>query len=125
MQSTNYHAGRISAKLKEQNVDETSQEVFFDPVTISVVTTILLQIIKLIKHCTANGEEAVEVAHNPSHANKRQLKVAVRRQLGWWKYWREGDKYMEAILDEGKTLTKQDMLGLYTDEEENAVYIEK
>ena len=126
MQLTRYHANRIGAKVKNLHTSD-KQEVFFDPATITLITTIVLQVIKLIKHCTKDSEtpekEALEVAHRPSYRAERQLNRILRKKLGWKKYWKEGTKYKEAILDEGKTLTKEDILGLYTDEEQQALYI--
>jgi hypothetical protein len=89
------------------------QEVVFDPMTAMMIGSMVLELIKIIKKCREKPETAVTVAHYPTPQEKRILKRVVRRKLGFFKNWNEGDRYVEAILDSGKTTTTQDFIEAY------------
>jgi hypothetical protein len=96
----------IAQKVQDKLVKE--QKVFVDPATIMLIITLVSTIISAIQKCKAKPEEAVVVAHHPTPREEKLLKRKIRQQLGWVKYWREGQQYYEAVRSTGKDLTIQD-----------------
>lgn len=96
----------IAQKVQDKLVKE--QKVFVDPATIMLIITLVSTIISAIQKCKAKPEEAVVVAHHPTPREEKLLKRKIRQQLGWIKYWKEGQQYYEAVRATGKELTIQD-----------------
>lgn len=110
-----------------QNDLEHKQQVFLDPATIMMIMALTEAVIKGIKACRDAKEAkkvkeqqqlkvtdkqaeliAYEVRH-PTEREKRQLKRIVRKEIGFVKYWKEGDKYTKALLETGKGVSAQEI----------------
>lgn len=89
--------------------------VFVDPATITLVITAIAEIVKIIRACRKTDEEVVQTIHTASYADRRVVKRVLRRRLGWFKYWREGDKYEDAIVKQGKNIGVGDLPALYSE----------
>jgi hypothetical protein len=101
----------IAQKVQDRLVKE--QKVMLDPATIMLIITLVSSIISAIQKCKAKPEEAILVAHYPTHREEKLLKRQIRKELGWVKYWKEGQQYYEAVKATGKDLTVQDFKQSY------------
>jgi len=116
------------AQKMQQNVDGTTptsnydptygeyEEVFVDPASIALISTILLNMIKLLQGCRNTSSEAVAVAHNPNIFQRRALKRELRREVGGG-LDKEAlrNKYYNEIREQGAQITEPEMEGLYDD----------
>lgn len=96
----------IAQKVQDKLVKE--QKVFVDPATIMLIITLVSTIISAIQKCKKEPENAVMVAHYPTHKEERLLKRKIRQHLGFVKYWKDGENYFQAIRTTGKELTISD-----------------
>jgi hypothetical protein len=101
----------IAQKLQDKLVKE--QKVVVDPATMMLVITLVTTIIKAIQSCKEKPAEAVTVAHHPSNREIKLLKRKIRQELGWIRYWREGEQYYQAVRATGKDLTVKDFENSY------------
>lgn len=101
----------IAQKVQDRLVKE--QKVMLDPATIMLIITLVSSVISAIKKCKEKPEEAVVVAHFPTPREEKMLKRKIRQQLGWLKYWREGEQYYQAVRATGKDLTAKDFEDSY------------
>jgi len=123
MQNINTLAEKIQQNIDgvtpTTNYDPTYseyQEVLVDPVSIALVSTIILNVIKLIQGCKKNQTEATQVSHNPNLFQRRALKREIRKEVGGG-IDNEAlrNKYYNAIRQEGTQITEFQMGGLYDD----------
>lgn len=121
-------AERATNKMNRKVVDGMEvQEVALDPVTLSLILSAITTSIKLIKRCRAEREQAsgdtyndkiqmaVSVAHNPMGRDRRVLRRILRRKMGWIRFWREGGKTYNAILETGKDVTEDEMREMFAE----------
>lgn len=101
----------IARKLQDNLY--TKQAVVIDPATVMLIMSLVSAVIKIWQDCKKKPEEAVVVAQYPTSRERRVLKRIIRRELGLVKYWREGDKYYEAMLQTGQELNTQDIKDAY------------
>ncbi len=101
----------IAQRLQDRLVKE--QKVVLDPATMMLVISLVSSIISALKKCKAKPEEAVVVAQYPSPREEKLLKRKIRQELGLVKYWREGEKYYQAVRATGKDLTVKDFEDSY------------
>jgi hypothetical protein len=94
-------------------------EAALDPAMIPVIIDIVGNLVTLFKQCNKTSGEAVKSAKNPSLWEKVALKQTVRKQLGmgFFKFRREGDDLVEAVMKTGKGMTENDMNELYDEVE--------
>lgn len=102
---------------KSFNTDQ-EREVFLDPVTLSLVIGLVIDIIKAIQECRSDktDDEIVQTVHNPSNMEKRLIKRAIRRKVGLIKYWRDGNKLFNGVLSTGNTMGSQEVVYLLNNE---------
>ncbi len=110
-----------------QNDLEHKQQVFVDPATIMMIIALTEAVLKAVKACREAREakkakeaqlskitdnQAELISYNmrhPTDREKRQLKRIVRKEIGFVKYWKEGEKYTNALLETGKGITVQEL----------------
>ena len=90
------------------------QEVFVDPASIALMSTVILNVIKLIKVCRNDSSQAVQVVHKPNLLQRRALKRAIREELGVEEFALRS-KYYKEIMKQGTQITESEMEGLYDD----------
>lgn len=95
------------------SVTKKNVEFKLDQETIEKIGAIVLEIVALFQSCKKTPEEAVQVAHNPGVGDKRRMRRVVRKELGLFKYLREGGEYYDAVLKTGYDLTLDDMVEAY------------
>jgi len=106
---------------------EHKQQVFVDPATIMMIIALTEAVLKAVKACREAREakkakeqqqikitdsQAELISYNmrhPTEREKRQLKRVVRKEIGFVKYWKEGEKYTNALLSTGKGITPQEL----------------
>jgi hypothetical protein len=91
----NVKASEVAFNLNDEQIDE--------------IANIVKQIIKMLQSCKKTPEDAVQVSHKPAESDKRAVKVAVRKELGFLKNLFSGGRYVKAVLDAGKEATINDV----------------
>lgn len=105
-----------AAALSYFDNKDSYEEVLVDPVSIAILSTILVNVFKLWKACHKNSAEALEVAHDPNIFERRALKREIRKEVGSGnEHATLRNKYYNEIRNEGTTLTDSDMEELYDD----------
>lgn len=111
-------AGRTLYNKKNPG-DEASrkEEVFVDPGSIIMYISILNGLVKLLKQCNKEPHEVAMVAYNIKKPNTtqeyRQLKRLVRREVGWIKWFWEGSKIMDAVIETGINSDVEEIQAVY------------
>lgn len=100
--------------LRYKNGDQ--QNVVIDPVTLSLVISLVEGAIKLVQACNKSAEQATQTAQNISYDEEKQIRQMVKKQLGRWKYFWYGEEYVQAVLQTSKNITLEDMKGLYAEQ---------
>ena len=121
--------------------------VMIDPATITLIVGLTTTIIKLIAKCIDEREEtkakqeavdaeahalsspeetsdvsfraevATDIINSPTFFQRRMLKRAIRKKIGWIKNWFEGGELYKAMLETGQETTPPEMQGLLDDVE--------
>jgi hypothetical protein len=94
--------------------DKNTQEVFIDPITISILSNIIIGIVKLYIACKKNPDEAVQIAHRPGPRERSILNRELRKQFGWFN-WKKKREYCDHIIQYGADIQQDEMQGLYND----------
>lgn len=98
------------------------QEVFLDPVTISLAVAVITETVKLIKYCRARrAEESEEVSvkiatrmfNRPTRQEYSTIKRMLRRRMGWLNYWKNGNKTFKALITTGKNIKAEEVKELW------------
>lgn len=105
----------VSQSIVNRLNKSKEQEVFVDPVTLTLIASIVTQIVKLlIKYIEYKEEEkekspiehkeeiAYKIIKQPSFWQRWTLKQMIRKEMGVFKYWWNGKEIYNAVLDEGK-----------------------
>lgn len=105
----------VSQSIVNRLNKSKEQEVFVDPVTLTLIASIVTQIVKLlIKYIEYKEEEkekspiehkeeiAYRIIKQPSFWQRWTLKQMIRKEMGVFKYWWNGKEIYNAVLDEGK-----------------------
>lgn len=90
------------------------QEVFVDPVTITLIATIIREVVNLIKQCTKSPEEAHVIVTNPSSEHISKLKAIIRKKVGFIKYFIVGVKILKAVRKTGREIQGTDANVLFS-----------
>jgi hypothetical protein len=101
--------------LEQKLIDNLckKQQVVFDPMTAILIAKLAIDLIKMIQKCREKPQDAVTLVHLPNDKEKRLVKRKIRQTIGWVKYFKEGDKYYEAVLSTGRDATAQDLEDAY------------
>lgn len=97
------------------NMPKKQGEAALDPAMIPVIIDIVSNLITMFKSCNKTPGEALKSAKSPSRWEKIALNQTVRKQLGmgFFKFRREGDDLVDAVLKTGAKTTEPDMKELY------------
>ena len=99
---------------REYSYDENRKyiPVIVDPASIIMVTSVIIEVIKLIKRCRTE-RETINVAHNPSSFEKRVLYRIIRKKLGWKEYFRNRHTLANSILNTGASMSEDKIFNLF------------
>ncbi len=81
--------------------------------TIDKITSIVKQVIKAFQECKKTPEVATVSVTNPTRNDKAVLKKAIRKELGFFGNWRDGDEYYDAVLKAGYSANVNDVQEAY------------
>jgi hypothetical protein len=90
---------------------ESQSDKSFDPATIAVIATLIIQVVQLWRNCHKTPVEVVEASKNPTRLQKFKLRRMARQELGN-SYNEYGDSVVNAILEAGKEVTEEDIEGV-------------
>jgi hypothetical protein len=83
------------------------------PEQIQMIVDLINQLVTMLKGCKKTPEQTVAVAKAPTSTDTRQLKVAVRKQLGFFRNLTQGSKVREAVLKSGKEVTLDEVVEVW------------
>ena len=97
------------------NMPRKNGQAALDPAMIPVIIDVVSNLVVMFKNCNKTPGEAVKSSKNPSRWERAALNNAVRKQLGmgFFRFRREGDDLVEAVLKTGASATEPDMKDLY------------
>ncbi len=101
--------------LEQKLIDNLckKQQVVFDPMTAILIAKLAIDLIKMIQKCREKPQDAVTLVHFPSEREQKVVKRKLRRELGFFKYLKEGEAYYQAVLATGRETTGQDLEDAY------------
>lgn len=86
----------------------------FDPTFILVIAELLVPLIEALQECFADVNVGVEAIRNPRGVHRLAVRMKVIGQMGRREFRRNrGREIVQAIVDKGTTLTKEDLQELY------------
>ena len=97
---------------RSHNNTGDQEEVFFDPASIVVYATIIIEIVKLVKRCR-EAKSIPNTAQQPTRREKAVNKRVVRKKLGFVRNFREGKSIVNSVFAVGAGSTEQEMEELY------------
>ena len=78
--------------------------------TIIMIAKVIMQIVQAIQHCREDKEGIIKTVRNPSIVQEAMLRAAVRREMGFFKYFfRGGNDVVESIKQTAVDLDDSDM----------------
>lgn len=95
------------------NYPSKNGEAALDPSMIPVIIEVIGNLVTLFKQCNKTPGEALKSSKNPSRWEKIALNTAVRRQVGFRQFRREGDELVAALMSSAATTTEKDIKELY------------
>lgn len=98
-------------KKAQHRFTESQSDKTFDPATIAVIATLIIQIVQMWKDCKKTPDESVVMSKNPTILQKFRLRRMTRQELGN-SYNEYGDSVVKAILETGKEATEEDIEGV-------------
>lgn len=101
----------LSYKQKNQLKDLSSSElkkVFFDPASIALYASIIVEIIKLARKCKKEKDIPTS-AKNPNIFERIMVKRIIRKKMGFKKYFKHGKEVTNAILETGSAITQDEI----------------
>lgn len=110
--NANFFARNAYNRFRSQNLNK-HQEVFFDPATIALITKIVIDVIRLMKSCRKTDNDAVRTVHHPDRRELITLRRIIRRRIGVRNYIRHGSSLMNAILEQGKFTSHNEVKYIY------------
>jgi len=81
--------------------------------TIDKIAEIVKQVVKAFQECKKTPEQATVSVNNPNRNDKAVLRRAIRKELGLFGNWRDGDEYYDAVLKAGYTANVNDVQEAY------------
>src|SRR3989337_709252 len=72
-------------------------QVAIDPASIALISSIVLEVIKIIQGCRKTPEETVDMVQSPIAKEVNIVKTVVRRRMGFFRYWWNGGKVIKAV----------------------------
>jgi hypothetical protein len=88
-------------------------EVVFDPITISLIASIVIEVVKLLKGCKRNEDDVVRTVQSPNIIERRVLRRIVRKKLGIRRYIREGTPIYNAVLQQASRTNSNEVRVIY------------
>ena len=85
--------------------------------SISLMTQVIVSVIKIFKACRANAEQVTLRVNTSEIMDKKRLENIVYEQIGWWKWWRFGKKIVDSIIATGSGATLDEIQELLKDVE--------
>jgi len=96
---------------------EQPQTVVFDPATISLIISIVGNLVRIIKACRDESyhkpQQVCYYLQEPSRRDQRIIKRTIRRQIGWRRWIYEGQDIYRGILETGKQMSSNQMTQLF------------
>lgn len=105
----------MAMKVAKNMPGKNGVEAAIDPAMISVIIDIVANLVSLFKSCNKTPGEALKASKNPSRWEKVALNQTIRKQLnvGFFRFRREGNEMVEAVMKTGKDMTEPDVKELY------------
>jgi hypothetical protein len=92
---------------------DNKQGVAIDPITVIMITSVVIECIKMIKECQKTTHEALCMVNKLSDRHDKVLKRQLRKKMGFVKYHLFGKKYLRAFRYAARKIKIKDMVELY------------
>ena len=93
----------LSRKMTS-DLHEGEEGYEIDPITVMIVSTALIEIIKLLYECQKDKDETIDIVTEPTKWHIRILKAVLRRQLGIIEYFFSGKQYIKIFKNTGQKM---------------------
>lgn len=103
----------ITHKIHTALTGKKTVDFTLDKETMDKIGAIVMQIVELLKGCKKTPEQATVSVRNPGANDKKLVRKAVRKELGFFKNLFQGDRYYEAVMAGGKEATLADVTEAY------------
>ena len=80
--------------------------------TILTIAQIIIKVVQAIKHCQENREGVIKTVKNPSIVQEAMLRAAVRKEMGFFKYFFRGRRYGKSWLIRQNCLKRKNFQNL-------------
>ena len=111
---------KMSEKIAEEILSEgvEIQDRKLDPVTMIMLASAIISLIRLYMECKKSKEEAVKQSRNSGVIENRIVKRELRKQMGTVKYLTQGgSRLANQIITRASKITPQEMEKLYEEAE--------
>ena len=92
---------------------DNNKQLSIDPITIIMITSVVIECIKMIKECKKNTYEALCMINKLSDRHDKVLKRQLRKKMGFVKYHLYGKKYLRAFRYAARKIKLEDVIELY------------
>ena len=92
---------------------DNKKGVAIDPITIIMITSVVIECVKMIKECRKTTHEALRMVNRLSDRHDKVLKRQLRKKMGFVKYHMFGKKYLRAFRYAARKIKITDMVDLY------------
>jgi len=101
----------VASKVAYRLEDEEDYKI--DITTILLITSIIVNVIRLIQHCYSSPRSGFVRAKMLTKGDMKDLNRELRRTLGWWKYFRQGEKYREMLCKYVREMEEGEFAEIY------------
>lgn len=99
----------IATRIAAKHVGEGRA---IDPLTIMLILGVVTQVLKMWKECKKEPEEITFSCKNPTDKDIALLRRQIRKELGFYRNWREGKKLLEHTLQTASELSTEEVVEL-------------
>ena len=92
---------------------DNNKQLSIDPITIIMITSVVIECIKMIKECKKTTNEALSMINKLSDRHDKELKRQLRKKMGFVKYHLYGKKYLRAFRYAARNIKLKDVIELY------------
>lgn len=102
------------ATLIASDLENENNFALIDPITIMIIMSILVQVIKLFMKCHSESGAVAQMA-DPGFFHKLLMRRIIKKEIKKTKFKNRGEEVEEAILKSGRVTTVEEMKDFYNE----------
>jgi|15BtaG_2_1085339.scaffolds.fasta_scaffold00003_104 hypothetical protein len=106
------YLGDVTAKIV---VQAEGKNYKIDPVTVLLVARVVVNLVKALKACNKHTGSAVKTTKNITRRERNIIKRELKKEFGFWGYWKNGRKYVDSIVKTSSECNEEDIVKLYSE----------